>query len=97
MKIRTSRLRVEQRKLFEEYGWAMPGGVAGNSAKKSNKKRDAEVLNGDAEPVTPTKKPRTKKGKTVEMDEELQTPTSAASKKDVIVKEEVEEVEDLED
>ncbi|KAI8940604.1 hypothetical protein NX059_001877 [Plenodomus lindquistii] len=54
VKIRCSRLRVEQRRLYEEYGWDIESGLV------FAKKRGAKALDGEGEKAA--KKPRVKKG-----------------------------------
>ncbi|KAI4663289.1 uncharacterized protein J4E78_003700 [Alternaria triticimaculans] len=83
VKIKVSRFRVEQRKLFDEYGWTLPDGGAvlkKTPTPRKNKKRDAEEEAGDGDDVeeeTPkAKKPRGRKAK---------------AKKEEIVEAEVEE------
>jgi uncharacterized membrane-anchored protein len=73
---RVSKMRVEQRKRFEELGWALPDGAAKTPTKtptKSPRKRAAAGnkggVDGDAEAESPTKKPRARKPKK-EIDEE---------------------------
>ncbi|KAH7074614.1 hypothetical protein BKA63DRAFT_596131 [Paraphoma chrysanthemicola] len=69
VKIRTSRLRVEQRNMYEQLGWTLPEG--GATKKAGTKKRgaaDDEGVggeNGDAEKEKekPAKKARAKKAK----------------------------------
>ncbi|KAI4653157.1 uncharacterized protein J4E79_008670 [Alternaria viburni] len=70
VKIKVSRFRVEQRKLFDEYGWTLPDGGAvlkKTPTPRKNKKRDAEEEAGDGDDVeeeTPkAKKPRGRKSK----------------------------------
>ncbi|KAI4681368.1 uncharacterized protein J4E84_007604 [Alternaria hordeiaustralica] len=70
VKIKVSRFRVEQRKLFDEYGWTLPDGGAvlkKTPTPRKNKKRDAEEEAGDGDDVeeeTPkAKKPRGRKAK----------------------------------
>ncbi|KAI4941381.1 hypothetical protein J4E86_010413 [Alternaria arbusti] len=77
VQVRVSLLRVEQRKLYEEYGWTLPEGGAKaktpvTTPRKTplSKKRGAGVVEGDGdgledggeEAATPSKKPRGKKG-----------------------------------
>jgi hypothetical protein len=57
---RISALRVKQRNLYEEMGWEVPEGGAGQSVKK---KRGAE---GTEEDGKKAKAPRARKGKKVE-------------------------------
>jgi hypothetical protein len=59
VKIKVSRFRVEQRKLFDEYGWTLPeggavlkkggGASAASTPRKTptTKKRTAEILDAD--------------------------------------------------
>lgn len=57
VKIKVSRFRVEQRKLFDEYGWTLPdggavlkkGGSAASTPRKTptTKKRGADTLDAD--------------------------------------------------
>jgi len=70
VKIKVSRFRVEQRKLFDEYGWTLPDGGAvlkKTPTPRKNKKRDAEEEVGEGDDVdedTPkAKKPRGRKAK----------------------------------
>ncbi|KAI4929148.1 hypothetical protein J4E85_005773 [Alternaria conjuncta] len=68
VKIKVSRFRVEQRKLFDEYGWTLPDGGAvlkKTPTPRKNKKRDAEAEGeNDEEDETPkAKKPRGRKAK----------------------------------
>ncbi|KAI4606092.1 hypothetical protein J4E80_010300 [Alternaria sp. BMP 0032] len=80
VKIKVSRFRVEQRKLFDEYGWTLPDGGAvlkKTPTPRKNKKRDAEAEGeNDEEDETPkAKKPRgrpakAKKGSSVEAEVE---------------------------
>jgi len=68
VKIKVSRFRVEQRKLFDEYGWTLPDGGAvlkKTPTPRKNKKRDAEAEGeDDEEEETPkAKKPRGRKTK----------------------------------
>ncbi|KAI4607244.1 hypothetical protein J4E83_009700 [Alternaria metachromatica] len=70
VKIKVSRFRVEQRKLFDEYGWTLPDGGAvlkKTPTPRKNKKRDAEEDAGEEDGVedeTPkAKKPRGRKAK----------------------------------
>jgi len=68
VKIKVSRFRVEQRKLFDEYGWTLPDGGAvlkKTPTPRKNKKRDAEA-DGEEEESDETpkaKKPRGRKAK----------------------------------
>ncbi|KAI4678922.1 uncharacterized protein J4E88_006210 [Alternaria novae-zelandiae] len=68
VKIKVSRFRVEQRKLFDEYGWTLPDGGAvlkKTPTPRKNKKRDTEAEGEeDEEDETPkAKKPRGRKAK----------------------------------
>ncbi|KAI4918658.1 hypothetical protein J4E90_003045 [Alternaria incomplexa] len=68
VKIKVSRFRVEQRKLFDEYGWTLPDGGAvlkKTPTPRKNKKRDAEAEDEeDSSDETPkAKKPRGRKAK----------------------------------
>ncbi|KAF2651406.1 hypothetical protein K491DRAFT_719830 [Lophiostoma macrostomum CBS 122681] len=47
--------------------WELPEGGAGHSAKKTNKKRGVDEMNGANEPKTPTKSPRKRKTKSEEV------------------------------
>jgi hypothetical protein len=85
VKIKVSRFRVEQRKLYDEYGWVLPDGGArlksgpatpkkATPKKATPKKRTADD-SGDAEegetetPVKKERKPRAKKAKKEEVKE----------------------------
>ncbi|KAL6160211.1 hypothetical protein ACJBU6_01558 [Exserohilum turcicum] len=87
VKIKVSRFRVEQRKLYDEYGWVLPEGGAklrktetpakdnnsssSSTATPNKNKRSAD----DADTETPTKKPRARKSK---QKKEEETSASAA-------------------
>ncbi|KAI4915388.1 uncharacterized protein J4E92_009342 [Alternaria infectoria] len=90
VKIKVSRFRVEQRKLFDEYGWTLPDGGAvlkKTPTPRKNKKRGAEAEAGegdDVEEETPkAKKPRGRKAK-----------AKGKAKKEACVEAEVEEEDD---
>ncbi|KAH6848476.1 hypothetical protein BKA58DRAFT_349026 [Alternaria rosae] len=95
VKIKVSRFRVEQRKLFDEYGWTLPDGGA------VLKKGAVDGADGEEEDelATPTKKPRGRKPKAKKEDVEEEYISSGGGEKreSVGVKEEVldEEIEDM--
>ncbi|KAI4678921.1 uncharacterized protein J4E88_006209 [Alternaria novae-zelandiae] len=81
VQVRVSLLRVEQRKLYEEYGWTLPEGGAKaktpvTTPRKTpgGKKRGVDAVEGDGldedEVATPSKKPHAKKAKTKSKKEE---------------------------
>ncbi|KAI4704910.1 hypothetical protein J4E89_009495 [Alternaria sp. Ai002NY15] len=94
VKIKVSRFRVEQRKLFDEYGWTLPDGGAvlkKTPTPRKNKKRDAEAEGEedeeDEEDKTPkAKKPRGRKAK-AKKEESVEAEVEEEDSKDV--KEEV--------
>ncbi|KAI4945859.1 hypothetical protein J4E91_007773 [Alternaria rosae] len=105
VKIKVSRFRVEQRKLFDEYGWTLPdggavlkkgGGAATPRKTPGSKKRSAEAVDGadgeeEDELATPTKKPRGRKPKVKKEEVEEEDISSGGGEKgeSVGVKEEV--------
>jgi hypothetical protein len=94
VQVRVSKLRVEQRKLYEEYGWTLPDGAAKTKApvtpRKNNtstatststpKKRSADAdADADAEATSEQGTPKTKKPRTRK---------PKAGKKEAVVEEE---------
>lgn len=95
VRIRVSKLRVEQRKRFEELGWKMPDSdkASATSRKKEpatpRKKRDTvEAVGEEDEVEKPKKKPRVKKGKKAEQEQEQEVLDKVEVEGEVSVKEE---------
>ncbi|KAG9195877.1 hypothetical protein G6011_00998 [Alternaria panax] len=76
---RVSKMRVEQRKRFEDLGWAMPESAAKTPTKtpKGTPKKRAAATDkndegGDAETESPTKKPRARRPKKETVKKEIE-------------------------
>ncbi|KAF2128347.1 hypothetical protein P153DRAFT_35311 [Dothidotthia symphoricarpi CBS 119687] len=98
VRIRVSKYRVEQRKRFDELGWEMPEGVKAPATPRKKepatprKKRDAsEVAGGDDGAETPKKKPRAKKTKKVEPEQEADVEHEVSAMEGAVKEEEVKE------